>query len=144
MTDNLTSFGYNILVANLHEMHTFLSKEIKNGYTKETIKENYYKILITMMPIIPHFAQECMDKNDFKIEQNWPSYDDSLLIEDEIKYVIQINGKKRALIDAKRDISEDNLLEEIKKNNNLSKYLYKKEFNKVIFIKNKLMNIIIK
>ena len=143
MTDNLTSFSYNVLIANIHEMHSFLSKEIKNGYTKKTIEENYCKILTTLLPIIPHFALECIEKNNFKINQFWPSYNKDLLMEDDIKYVIQINGKKRALINAKRDISEDNLLKEIKKNINLIKYLENKEFNKVIFIKNKLMNIII-
>ena len=143
MTDNLNSFSYNVLIANLHEMHSFLSKEIKQRYTEKTIKENYYKILTTMVPIIPHFALECIEKNNFKSEQYWPSFNENLLIEDELKYVIQINGKKRALIEAKRDISENNLLKQIKKDINLKKYLENKKFNKIIFIKNKLMNIII-
>ena len=143
MTDNLNSFSYNVLIANLHEMHSFLSKEIKQMYTEKTIKENYYKILTTMVPIIPHFALECIEKNNFKSEQYWPSFNENLLIEDELKYVIQINGKKRALIEAKRDISENNLLKQIKKDINLKKYLENKKFNKIIFIKNKLMNIII-
>ena len=67
----------------------------------------------------------------------------SKVIEDEIKFVVQINGKKRALIHAKRDSTEDNLLSEIKKNENLIKYLDNKEISKVIFVKNKLINIII-
>ena len=75
MTDNLNSFSYNILIANLHEMYTFINKEIVNQYSRATIKENYKKILIVMMPIIPHFTLECMEKNNFKIDQIWPSYD---------------------------------------------------------------------
>ena len=143
MTDNLTSFSYNILIANLHEMHTFLSKEIGNGYKKQTIKDNYFNILITILPILPHFALECIEKNKFETKQYWPSYDKSFLVEDKIKYVIQINGKKRGLIETMRDISKDNLLEKIKQDNSLNKYLENKEFKKVIFIKNKLINIII-
>ena len=143
MTDNLNSFSYNVLIANLHEMHSFISKEIKKGYTEKTIKENYYKILTTMLPIIPHFALECIEKNNFKTEQYWPSFNEDLLVEDELKYVIQVNGKKRALIEGKRNISEKNLLKEIEKDINLKKYLENKKFNKIIFIKNKLINIII-
>ena len=131
------------MVANLHEMHSFLSKEIRNKNSKKTLKDNYCKILITMLPLIPHFTLECMEINGFNIEQDWPSYDENLIIENEIKYVIQINGKKRALIDAKRDITENNLLKEIKSNNNLSKYLENKKLIKIIFIKNRHMNIIL-
>ncbi len=96
-----------------------------------------------MFPIIPHFALECMEINNFKIEQNWPTYDENLLIEDKIKLVIQINGKKRALIEAMRDIKENELLEQIKTDKLLIKYIENKEFKKVIFVKNKLINVII-
>jgi len=143
MTHNLTSFSYNILIANLHEMYSFLSKEIKNGYSKKTLENNYTKILIMMFPIIPHFAMECMKINNFKIEQNWPSYDESLLIEDEVKLVIQVNGKKRALIAVIRDIEENKLLEQIKRDKLLIKYTENKKIKKVIFVKNRLINIII-
>ncbi len=143
MTDNLNSFSYNILIANLHEMNNFINKEITNNYTKKTIVENYSKILISMMPIIPHFAQECLEKNQFKFEQKWPSYDNKLLIEENVNFVIQINGKKRGVIDTKRDISEDDLLNVIHKDKNLIKYIENKNLNKIIFIKNKLINIIV-
>jgi len=143
MTYNLNSFSYNILVASLHEMYSFLSREIKNGYSKKTLEENYRKILITMMPIIPHFALECIEINNFKIEQKWPTYDENLLIEDKIKIVIQINGKKRTLMEVMRDIEENKLLEQIKRDKLLFKYIENKEFKKVIFVKNRLINIII-
>ena len=143
VTDNLTSFSYNIIIANLYEMQSFFSKKIKDGYTEETIKENYNKILITMIPIIPHFASECIKKNGFDEDQKWPTFDEKQLIEDKINYVIQINGKKRALIEANPDLTEANLLDKIKKNNILNKYLKNNEFKKVIYVKNKLINIIL-
>ena len=46
ISDNLENFHYNIIVANLHEMHSFINKEISKGYQKKTILENYEKILI--------------------------------------------------------------------------------------------------
>ena len=96
ITDNLENFSYNKIIANLHEMYSFLNREISKGYKKETILENYKKILITMMPILPHLSNECFDmiktKND---EINWPSYDESQTIEETKVIVIQINGKKR-------------------------------------------------
>ena len=56
MTNNLSNFSYNVLIANLHEMYAYINKEINNEYTKSTLSENYNKILLTMLPIIPHFT----------------------------------------------------------------------------------------
>ena len=143
VTDNLNSFSYNIIIANLHEMYAFFNKEIHNGYTVKTIKENYNKILITMVPIIPHFASECLELNKFQLNGNWPSYDNKFLIEEKIKYVIQINGRKRSLIEFDRDTDEKALLELVKKEKSLSKYFINTKIKNIIYVKNKLMNIIL-
>ena len=91
--DNLENFSYNKIVANLHEMYSFLNKQIEKIY-KKTIMENYKKILISMTPIIPHFANECLSIINIK-DFKWPEYDEALLKEDKVNIVIQINGKKR-------------------------------------------------
>ena len=144
ISNNLENFHYNIMVANLHEMHSFLSKEIIKGYQKKTIMENYKKILITMMPILPHLSNECFESiitDSNKI--NWPNYDEKQIKEDFSNIVIQINGKKRGLINTKLDLEEDDLLKLVKKDHNINKYLLDKKIRKKIYIKNKLMNIII-
>ena len=142
VTHNLESFSYNKIIANLHEIYSFLSKKIKDGYRKETILENYQKILIAMAPVIPHFSNECLEALNLK-NLNWPKYDDSILKEDYFKIVIQINGKKRGIIKAKKDISENELIDEIKKEVTLTKYLKDKKIKRKIYISGKLINIII-
>ena len=145
MTKNLNNFSYNVIIANLYEMYSFLSKEIDNKYSSSTLIENYKKILITIMPIIPHFSNECLQtlKLDQKTNFKWPTYDEDLLVEDFINLVIQINGKKRGLIKTKKNISENELFEILKKEKSINKYLDKKIIKNKIFIQNKLMNIII-
>tara|TARA_Y100000768_G_scaffold320913_1_gene256807 strand:- start:2374 stop:4911 length:2538 start_codon:yes stop_codon:yes gene_type:complete len=143
MTNNLSNFNYNVLIANLHEMYSFINKELENEYTSKTIFENYNKILITMLPIIPHFASECLESNKFKINNNWPNFDEKLLIDNEVKIVIQINGKKRGLLNLKKDADEKIVLSKIKKEKSLDKYIENKKYKKVIFVKNKILNIII-
>ena len=142
MTSNLDNFSYNILIANLHEMQNFFSKELNTIYTQKTLKENFSKILITMLPIVPHLANECLKVLNVD-NPEWPDYDEKLLIEEQINYVIQINGKKRALILGKRDILENDLLDIINKEEILKKYLSGKQIKKKIFVPNKLINIII-
>ena len=142
ITDNLENFSYNKIIANLHEMYSFLSKQINKNYKKSTLVENYQKILIAMTPVIPHFSNECLVMMGSK-ETAWPSYDQSLLKENIVNIVIQINGKKRGLIKTQPNISEENLLNKINGDEMLFKYLDKKNIKRKIFIKDKLMNIII-
>ena len=142
ITDNLENFSYNKIIANLHEVHSFLFKAVNKNYKKNTLIENYQKILIVITPVIPHFSNECLEMISAK-EIKWPKYNKSMLIEDIVKIVIQINGKKRALIETKPNISEENLFVIINKDETLTKYLKQKNIKRKIYIKDKLMNIII-
>ena len=140
--DNLESFSYNKIIANLYEMYSFFNKQIEKTYTKNTIIENYQKILIVMTPILPHFANECLSIlkiKDFK----WPEYDVSMLKEENVNIVIQINGKKRGLVQTKPNIIEEKLFEIIKNDDKIMKHLDQKNIKKKIYIKDKLLNIII-
>jgi leucyl-tRNA synthetase len=142
ITNNLNNFSYNIIIANIHEMHSYLSDALKNNYKKETLLANYKKILISIMPVIPHFSNECLKLISKNHDLTWPTYDENLLIENKVKIVIQINGKKRELFDVNRDITEDELLKMINKDPKLIKFIDGK-IKKNIFIPNKLINIII-
>ena len=95
-----------------------------------------------MVPIVPHFSNECLNILDLK-EIKWPKFDEAKFKEDKVNIVIQINGKKRALIQTDFDISENNLLNIINKDLSLKKYFKNNEIKRKIYIKNKLMNIII-
>ncbi len=143
MTDNLDRFHYNKVIANLHEVYTFLTKEFNNSFKKETIINTYSKILTTMLPVIPHYASECLYSLKISNSRKWPSYNEENISENIINFVIQINGKKRGLIKVERDIDERKLLELVKKEDNLKKYLEGKII-KQIFVPNKLINLIIK
>jgi len=142
ITNNLEKFSYNKIIANLHEVYSFLSKEITNSHSKNSLTENYKKILIAMIPIIPHFANECLEMMKVR-EIKWTQYDESKLKEDIVKVVIQINGKKRGLIEVNENIDENNLIKLIKEEETINKYLENSEIKRKIFVKNKLLNLII-
>ena len=143
ISHNLENFHYNVIIANLHEMHSFLIKEINNRYQKKTILENYKKILITTMPILPHLSNECLEVIAENNKIVWPNYDEILTKDEVNKIVIQINGKKSGLIDAEPNLNEEELMKLVNIDNNLTKYLLDKKIKKKIYIKNKLINIII-
>ena len=143
VTDNLENFSYNKMVANLHEMHTFFSKQIENNYTKKTLFESYSNILILISPVIPHFANECLEIIKCENSNKWPVYDKKFLENENITIVIQINGKKRGLLNLKKDTDEKELLSLIKKDEKINKHIENKIIKKQIFVKNKIMNFII-
>ena len=143
VTNNLENFSYNKIIANLHEIYNKLFSEINKEYTSKTLIASYKKILITMTPVIPHFANECLEVMSDKSLYTWPDIDESLLVKEKTNYVIQINGKKRGIIEAKTNISEAELLNHVKNNDNFDKYISDKTIKKKIFIPNKLINIII-
>jgi len=142
ITQNLEKFHYNVIIANFYEMYNFFIKEIEKPMKKEILIENYKKILILMSPFIPHFASECLSNIEQK-NIKWPIASEDLLIDDKINFVIQVNGKKRGLVMVDRNIKQDKLMEKVKLDINLNKYLENKEVKKEIFIENKLINIII-
>ena len=142
ITNNLEEFSYNKIIANLHEIYSFFIKQIEKPYKKITLIDNYSKILICMTPVIPHFAYECLDQFNIK-KIDWPNYNETILVKDTINVVIQINGKKRGLIKSKPNLSEENLFEIITKNDKLNKYIERKNIKRKIYIKDKLINIII-
>jgi len=142
ITYNIDNFSYNKIVANFHETYSALNKVILNKIEKEKLVENYKKILIAISPVIPHFSSECMEMINIKEKILWPKIDKQILLEDNIKFIIQFNGRTRKIIVSKKDTSEDMLLTKIKEDNKLNEYLINKEIKKKIFIPNKLINII--
>ena len=123
-------------------MHAFFSKQLNKIYKKDTLIENYKKILIASMPVTPHLSNECLKLLDVN-EISWPSFDEAMLIENFVNIVIQINGKKRGIVQTRPEIEEEDLLKLIKSDQKIFKYLDNKPIKKKIYIKNKLLNMII-
>ncbi len=139
---NIENFSYNKIVANFHEIYSSLKKIITLKIDKENWKENYIKILTTMMPVIPHFSSECLEMLKTRDQIFWPKINKNILIEEKVNFIIQINGKTRSVINLDKNISEKSLLIIINENDKLKTYVKNKNIKKTIFIKNKLINLI--
>ena len=138
---NLEKFSYNVIIANLHEIYNFYSQAYKTECTN--LNDNYIKILKVIFPVLPHFASECL--SDLTIEEiKWPVVNKDYLKSSNYKIVVQINGKKRLLFESNEDLDETNLVNKLREIKEIKKYIEKKDIFKTIFIKNKLINLIIK
>ncbi len=144
LNSHLTKFNYNVIIANMHETYNYLSKFLENDVSKNNLKENYKKILTVFSPILPHIIFECLESLNCEVFQAWPDIDKKLLEVENIEFVIQINGKKKAILSATKDIDEKTLMDQIKKDVKMGKIFEEKEINKVFFVKNRLINILTK
>ena len=141
---SLNKFSYNVIIANLHEIYTFFNKLLEERSFNKNLIANYIKILTIMLPITPHLASECLEEITTNKNYLWPEIKDKYLQSNLCKIVIQINGKKRGLILMKKNIKESDLIEEVKKTKELQRFIEEKIIIKTIFIKDKLINLILK
>ena len=118
-------------------------KEIQKDLDYKNLKNNYEKILTLFSPAIPHFVSECFEDLGKEDHISWPKPEERYLNEDTIDYVIQVNGKKRAILKEKRDISENAFLNAIKTKKELNRFIENKKINKIFFVKNRLINLLI-
>ena len=143
VTHNLEKFHYNVIVANLYETYNFLIKFVKKPVDKNNLIKNYIEILKIMSPIVPHFANECLEDLGQKSQVSWPKVNEKYLIKDDVKIVLQINGKKRGIMVSKKNSNEETLINDIKNNNLYNKYFENKKILRSIYVKDKLINLIL-
>ncbi len=140
---NLEKFNYNVIIANMHETYNFLNKILEKQISRKVLSENYKNILTIMSPVMPHIINECFADNNFDISQNWPSVNKKYLEEETVTIVIQINGKKKGIIETKKDGDEETIMDLISKEDKINKNIKNKKIKKVVFVKNRLINILI-
>ena len=143
VTKNLESFQYNVLIANYHEIYNRLSKIKVNEISSKILLDNYLKILTILSPVAPHFSSECIDELKMKIDPNWPTVDKNVIQKKVSNIVIQINGKKRGIITCDINTDESKILEIIKLQKQYEIYIKDKTIKKTIYVKDRLINLII-
>ena len=140
VTNDLTTMGYNTVVSSL--------MILANAYdAKEEITQMDYNLLLTLLnPMAPHITEELNEQIGFKpiCESAWPTYDDAKTIDEEKEIGVQVNGKLRATIKVNINDSEDTLKEKALAEENVKKFTEGKEIVKVIAIKGKIVNIVVR
>ena len=117
-------------------------------YKENTIPREYIEGLVKLLnPICPHITEELWNMlgHDKTIAyEAWPTYDEAKLIKTEFDIAVQVNGKLRGTITVSIDDNEDVIKEKALKNENVKRHTEGKEIVKVIVIKNKIVNVVVK
>ena len=146
ITSLIEKLQLNVAIATIYETIRFMEENLEKNVSNKHFLTSQLNIMKAMMVFTPHLSSECLSKlegKDFYEEIKWPKADRSLLGKQEVTLVVQINGKKRGLIVTKKDLSEKDVLAEAKKIENIKKNLKDKKIIKNIFVKNKIINLII-
>ncbi|MCE9585246.1 class I tRNA ligase family protein [Candidatus Nomurabacteria bacterium] len=133
-----------------HKYNTCISKMmiLLNGLDKqEKISEEIYKTLLQLLaPFAPHTTEELWadlgEKESIHLSL-WPKYDEALTKDDEITIALQVNSKVRAEILINIEETEEEIKQKALKNEAILKHLEGKEIKRVVYVKNKLLNIIV-
>jgi len=146
ISECVEKFQMNVAVAKLYTFLNLINEEVeKLGVDKSNLIDVFKKYLIIISAFIPYIANECWEKitkkNDLAV-QEWPRFNNESLKKNEFNVVIQINGKKRAIINAINNESEENIFSKSLAIKNIKVILEEKKIIKKIFVKNKLLNIV--
>ena len=142
VTNDLSNLKYNTAVSTLMIMLNEYEK-YENGVTKDD-----YRLLLTLLnPIAPHITEELNEIHKLGnpiCESTWPIYDESKISEEEIEIGVQVNGKLRASLKVKKDEEDEVVKEKALSLENVIKNIQDKTVVKVIVVKNRIVNIVIK
>jgi len=156
VTDSIEDdFHFNTAIAAimelLNDMTTYKQNVIdKNDISSESKKvwhEVLEKVILLIAPFAPHVADELwsdLGNTALTFEQEWPTFDEKLTVENNFNLVLQVNGKVRDMIPAQIGISKDDAEKLAFSSEKVQKFIDGKEVIKVIVVPNKLVNIVVK
>ncbi len=139
---------FNTVIAALMELCNALSKFNDISETSMAVRQESIHILLkTLSPISPHLCHHLwqeLGNTKAIINEPWPSIDESALAQDEVKIIVQVNGKLRAKLMLSADTDKTQVEVQALANENITKFTKGKTIVKVIVIPNKLVNIVVK
>ncbi|HPO11205.1 MAG TPA: leucine--tRNA ligase [bacterium] len=138
VTEDIEQFSFNTAIS---QMMIFINKV--SNYNNIS-RESFNKFLIILFPFAPHITEEIYDSlNSTSIlDTTWPKYDKNFIIDKNIKFVVYVNGKMRDVILIQNNLEQDDILNVLKDNIKIQKYINGKEIKKIIFVKNKMINFV--
>jgi leucyl-tRNA synthetase len=135
------------LVNELSESLRFLSEKGAHPEEKKLMTWALKQLVSVLNPFAPHLSEEIwslLGEKSFLSLAPWPEYDAEKMLTETVTIVVQINGKVRSKIEANRDASKEAVLEQALRDDKVQNWLDQKEIQKVIYVPNKLINLVVR
>lgn len=141
VSEDLDNLKYNTAVSSLMILLNEMEK------LESISKKDYRTLLLLLNPMAPHITEELNEIYNLGAvlcESRWPKYDENKLVEDNIVVVLQVNGKLRGTISVPNDTKEEEIKKLAFEHENIIKNIEGKEIIKIIVVKNRIVNIVVR
>ena len=144
ITNLIENFQLNVVIAQAYEIYRLFSDSLFLNISNKCLKKNLVSFMTILIPLVPHISSECLEKLGEENVEFWPKFDKELLEKQRIKIAVQINGKTREVLEVDKDLSEKDIVKISEENDKINKNLMNKDIIRIIFVKNKIINFLVK
>ncbi len=140
VTEGLEELRYNTSIAALMELVNTLRAD--NCRERTVVEE----LVIMLAPFAPHFAEEMWERLGHErsvFDARWPTWDEGLVVEDEVEVAVQVNGKTRSKVQVAREAPEDRVIAVALQDAAVRRFTEGKEIRKRIYVPGRLVNFVV-
>ena len=145
VTDDIDTLKMNTAIAALMAM-------VNEFYSNGVSRGDFEALLLMLSPFAPHMVEELWEQKGFAAKHDgkmamqcdWPVYDESKTVASTAEMAVQVSGKFKGTIIVPMDSNQDTVVEAAKANEKVAKAIAGMQIVKVIHVKNKLVNLIVK
>ena len=140
VTDDLESLSYNTAIAAMMEMLNAIRES--NCCEHELVEE----LVVLLAPFAPHFSEECWERLGHRtsvFDARWPGYDPALLVDETAEVAVQVGGKTRGRVIVARNAGEADVVAAARAEPQIAKFLEGKAVRKVVYVPNRLLNLVV-
>jgi leucyl-tRNA synthetase len=145
ISNDIESLAFNRAVARLYEWANNLSRALAEDAPGSALRESVDAMIRCFAPMMPHLAEACwqvIGNTGFVAAASWPAVDAALLVEDEMTLPVQVNGKKRAEITVRKDLSAGAIEEAVLALDEVRRFLNGSPPRKVIVVPQRIVNVV--
>ena len=117
---------------------------LKKEISDKCLRKNLTILLKILIPFTPHLAYECLEILGEKEIKSWPKIDAKLILKEKTKMAIQLNGKTKSVIEIDKGLNQTAVEKICKESPKIKDKIFNFSITKVIFVKDRIINFIIK
>jgi leucyl-tRNA synthetase len=136
----MEGLDYNTAIAAMMELVNKLREE--RSHDRRIVES----LVIMLAPFAPHFAEENWERLGHAtsvFQARWPDWDEALVVEDQVEVVIQVSGKTRGRVSVPRDAEQGAVLAAAQEDAAVRRFTEGKEVRKVVYVPNRLLNLVV-
>ena len=142
LDSTIKDFKFNVSIAHFYEIYKIVNKNLDKKISNECLTKNLINVMKIMSIFTPFIANECLQLLKCQSVDDWPDIKVNIL--EEIKFAVQVNGKTRDIIIIKNNLDEESIKKIVLQNSKAKKHIENSKIIKTIFIKNKIINYIVR